>query len=690
MDPRKILSGNGEYEFVPAEVVSVDYNTVDRLRVYSVLCKILNSSPSSAPTTVIQARPLYANIKQIPINGEIVLVCKAPSRYFSIAGNTLEYYYTFPVSVLSSVHHNGLPGANSVSFYPKTQEQQTREASLGITPSRQQKNENPIKIDPSFPERLDVFPLQPFSGDLILEGRWGQSIRFGSSVDTRRKYQIDPTWEVGQGSTGNPITIISNGTNPNKNEKQNNDFHMENPDVDDSSIWLTSGQAVNFTPASTYTPSIFDKQIGLFKKNKFAGNQVIISSDRLIFNARNQEIVGFAKEGIGFSSEKVIGLNGKNLVEIESNKISLGFNATSPIILGDRLIDLLDSLMRTIVQMNKSIQMMTHPTGVGPSGTPINSGDYASYVIDLNKLISNLPKIASKFAFVNEKAGGPSDADKSRHEQIKDNNFVTKPVTPKKGGSEQNTVNRETATKTNDFIAAADDSPIAPTNVPPGTLVPGSPRDNSLKRKVLKGKYGSIYTSNNSKNSPFIMVYGGIRLSNGREPDTYMMDYFTTAKTGEYNIYNRKNVSSTDAVNAYNEATELIKQTGITPSSYVLYCFSGGNGNGCAKILRQTSNVWNKIYIVGPWLGGGPGGQELLDVYLPEIEKDPSKFLLSTVGGWNDGGDAGKSKQSLSQKRELINAFKPNRVIVGKNHMEQNDVVITKLVAENPVDFVRI
>lgn len=689
MDPRKIPTSNGEYEFAPAEVVAVDYTTVDRMRVYGILCKLLNSS-FGAPSTVIQARPLYANIKQIPINGEIVLICKAPSRYFSLAGNTYEFYYTFPVSVLSSVHHNGLPGANSVSFYPKTREQQTKEASLGIAPNRDQKTENPMKIDPSFPERLDVFPLQPFSGDIIFEGRWGQSIRFGSSVDTRRKYQVEPTWEVGQGSTGNPITIISNGTNPNKNEKQNNDFHLENPDVDDSSIWLTSGQTVNFTPASTYTPSIFDKQIGLFKKNKFAGNQVLISSDRLIFNAKEQEIVGFAKEGIGFSSEKVIGLNAKNLVEIESGKISLGFNATSPIILGDRLIDLLDSLMRTLVQMNKSIQMMTHPTGVGPSGTPINSGDYASYIIDINKLISSLPKIASKFAFVNEKSGGPSDADKSRHEQIKENNFVTKPVTPKKAGSEQNTVNRETATKTNDFIAAAEDTPVKPTIVPPSVPVAAENSNNSLKRKVLKGKYGSLYTSNTSKNSPLIVVYGGIRLSNGREPETYMMDYFTTEKTGEYNIYNRKNVSSADAVNAYNEASKLAEETGIKPSSYVLYCFSGGNANGCAKILRQTSNVWSKIYIVGPWMGGGPGGQELLNVYLPEIEKDPSKFFLSTVGGWNNGGDAGKSKQSLSQKRELISALPSERIIVGKNHMEQNDSVITKLIAENPVNFSRI
>ncbi len=439
MNFQKIILNAQEYEWAPAEVVSVDYETSDPSRLYTIQCKFLNSDSSNSPTDLIQARALNANIKQIPIKGEVVFVCKAPTPYHSGAGYGREYYYTTAISIRSSVHHNGLPGANKVILDDRTNAEKSSDASLGLTNKLTDRTDVKETIDPTFPERLDVFPIQPYSGDIIIEGRWGQSIRLGSTVDTRRRYQKNPSWGIGTGATGNPITIISNGTNPKSNEKTYNQFHIETPDEDDASIWLTSGQSVKFTPASTYTPSIFDKEIGLFRKNVFGGNQIILASDRIIMNANKQEIVGFAKEGIGFATEKTLALNAKNIVELEGGRISLGFNATSPVILGDRLIEVLKSLMDILIDMNQSITKMTHPTGVGPSGTPLNSGDYVSYVNGISKLINSLPKLASKFVFVNEFSGGPSSKDKNVFKELKQNNFVVK-VPEKQRGDRSGTV----------------------------------------------------------------------------------------------------------------------------------------------------------------------------------------------------------------------------------------------------------
>lgn len=433
MNFQKIILNAQEYEWAPAEVVSVDYETFDPSRLYTIQCKFLNADSSNSPTDLIQARALNANIKQIPIKGEVVFVCKAPTPYHSGAGYGREYYYTTAISIRSSVHHNGLPGAGKVILDDRTSTEKSSDASLGLTNKLTDRTDVKETIDPTFPERLDVFPIQPYSGDIILEGRWGQSIRLGSTVDTRRRYQKNPSWGIGTGATGNPITIISNGTNPKLNQKTYNQFHIESPDEDDASIWLTSGQSVKFTPASTYTPSIFDKEIGLFRKNVFGGNQIILASDRIIMNANKQEIVGFAKEGIGFATEKTLALNAKNIIELEGGRISLGFNATSPVILGDRLIELLKILMDTIIDMNQSIINMTHPTGVGPSGTPLNSGDYVSYINGINKLINNLPTIASKFVFVNEFTGGPNQSDKNKFNDLKNNKFVVK-LPSKQGG----------------------------------------------------------------------------------------------------------------------------------------------------------------------------------------------------------------------------------------------------------------
>ena len=436
---QKISLSSEDFEWAAAEVVSVDYENLDPSRQYTIQCRILNSGAARNPSDLIQARPLNSNIKHIPLKGEIVMVCLAPTAYHSGASFGREYYYTNPVSIQSSVHHNGLPGANTVVLGSLNNNINSSNSTLGLPRKLTDVRTVKSTIDPTFPERTDVFPIQPYSGDIIFEGRWGQSIRLGSTVDTRRRYQRGPNWGIGTGATGNPITIISNGTNPKKLEKSFNQFHIESPDDDDASIWLTSGQSVKFTPASKYTPSIFDKQIGLFRKNLFGGNQIILASDRIILNANKQEIVGFSKAGIGFATEQTLALNAGNILELESRRISLGFNATSPIILGDRLIDLLKGLMDILLDMNQSITQMTHPTGVGPSGTPLNSGDYVAYANNISRLINTLPTISSKFAFVNEFSGGASSGDTSRFNESKDNNFNVK-LPERQGGDKPSSV----------------------------------------------------------------------------------------------------------------------------------------------------------------------------------------------------------------------------------------------------------
>lgn len=431
---QKINLNSQDFEWAAAEVISVDYENLDPGRQYTIQCKLLNSGVARSPSDLIQARALNSNIKQIPIKGEIVMVCLAPTPFHAGASYGREYYYTNPIGIQSSIHHNGLPGANSITLTSRDNNQNSENSQLGIPRKLTDRTIVKSKIDPSFPERDDVFPLQPFSGDIIIEGRWGQSIRLGSTVDTRRNYPESPNWNIGTGATGNPITIISNGTNPDKTKKTFNQFHIESPDEDDASIWMTSGQSVRFSPASSYTPSIFDKEIGLFRANYFAGNQIILSSDRIVLNSKKQEIVGFAKEGIGFATEKTLALNAKNIIELEGGRISLGFNATSPLILGDRMIDFLANIIDLLVKMNESITKMTHPTGVGPSGTPSNSGDYVSYVNKLQRLRSSLPSLASKFAFVNEFSGGASSSDTKRFNDSKNSNFQVK--LPEKGSGD--------------------------------------------------------------------------------------------------------------------------------------------------------------------------------------------------------------------------------------------------------------
>jgi hypothetical protein len=146
---------------------------------------------------------------------------------------------------------------------------------------------------------------------------------------------------------------------------------------------------------------------------------VLIASDRIVFNARKQEIIGFSKEGIGFSSEKGISLDGKQVVEIESEqKISLGINAIEPVLLGKRTMNWLNDLCTILMNITNAITQQTHPTGTGPSGIPINVGDFSAALSDLGQLKGQIRKLPSQLAFVNEKSGGPSESEIAESEQL--------------------------------------------------------------------------------------------------------------------------------------------------------------------------------------------------------------------------------------------------------------------------------
>lgn len=401
---QKILVNGVEYDLYPAQVVSVDYSGFNREYLYSIRCNLIGPYLSISPNNVVVAKPLDINIKNIPISGEIVMLMKAPNAYNTPSRNSSDFYYTNAVSLQGSVHHNGLPGVNEFLLNKNPNNKNTRNNSEdGIVVKTSELSGVTKTIDPLFPERLDVFPLQPYPGDILIEGRFGQSIRLGSTINDNEKYPLSPYWQEGTGASGNPIIIISNGTNP-KKEKKYNTFILENIDEDDSSIWLTSGQSISFKQASNYTPSIEDKGIDLFKKNGYAGNQAIIASDRIILNARNQELIGFSKEGIAFSSNKIFSIDSRNLFEVESAKINLGLNAKEPALMGDTtgvwLADLCDLLKQIIDQ----IKLITVPTGVGPSGTPINSANFTSLNSSVQSLSNRIDELKSTLVFLNKKS----------------------------------------------------------------------------------------------------------------------------------------------------------------------------------------------------------------------------------------------------------------------------------------------
>jgi len=205
--------------------------------------KVNSNESSSNLDNLNRARPLFSFVKYFPLQNEVVLVLNTTSRnvYKDVGGDGafISTYYLPNINIWNNAHHNALPIEGSLKSRANSQE-----ASLGI----QQNNveTNVVTLGDYFAENPDLKNIQPFEGDLILEGRFGNSIRFGSSTPRGKN-----NWSE-NGSIGDPVTIIANGQ-----PQVTGDTILEDINSIDSSIFMLSNQNINnFTPASLNLQSL--------------------------------------------------------------------------------------------------------------------------------------------------------------------------------------------------------------------------------------------------------------------------------------------------------------------------------------------------------------------------------------------------------------------------------------------------
>jgi hypothetical protein len=171
------------------------------------------------------ARPLFNNFSQYPTVNEIVYVLGGPNLNYNDKGNFSNYYFP-PLNINGSPNHNAHPNGF-------TQEELIAQAETSLD---------------YFKENTNIRPLLPYLGDIMLEGRYGNSIRFGSTISGSH---VPNNWS-NEGSQGHPITIIRNGQT-NDTQKAGYEHILEDINEDDTSIYLCSNQQItNFQKAGTY------------------------------------------------------------------------------------------------------------------------------------------------------------------------------------------------------------------------------------------------------------------------------------------------------------------------------------------------------------------------------------------------------------------------------------------------------
>ena len=197
-----------------------------------------NSNPEGVNSNKLVAKPLFSNIKNYPLVGEIVLIVMGPSNRLNDSAGEKDYYYISQANLWNSQHHNAFPNLADYSKVVQEVSGDYTNAEAGET-SQENADIPQFPLGETFKERSNIKPLLPFEGDFILEGRWGQSIRFGSTVTELPN--VSP-WST-SGVDGDPITILRNGQGT-VDVKEGWVPVVESISTNDSSVYLTSTQVV--------------------------------------------------------------------------------------------------------------------------------------------------------------------------------------------------------------------------------------------------------------------------------------------------------------------------------------------------------------------------------------------------------------------------------------------------------------
>jgi len=315
----------------------------------------ITATTDGSVNSALAAYPLDTNIKRIPIIGESVLIVSTDSA--ETYGGILKtrHYYMNPTGVQSNIHNNALPDAKTLIVEDKSDSYSDTESG---NPNTSGASDSETNLGDGFEERDDVGSLQPLLGDVMIEGRFGHSLRFGHTpIEAGGTH--DPSWESDMAN--DPITILSNGRGAGGSY---NKFIIEDVQSDLSSIWLTSSQKVKLSTSNTLPDGADDQ-------SNFDLPSVILNSDRIILNSKSDYVI----------------LSGAKSVAIATPAWAMDM---------DKMFTLMEGLLQQVADLTSGTA--TFATGVGPTGPATNTAD-------VDKLLSDFQDMAG-----GENAGDDSSA----------------------------------------------------------------------------------------------------------------------------------------------------------------------------------------------------------------------------------------------------------------------------------------
>ena len=283
------LKDNEFYELEMAEVISIllDENDLPELedgsgkdwtKFGTAVVRKINSEVDGPLKGLGSVKPLDPTIYSYPVRGEYVIV----ARY------NQENYYINLVDLLGIPNNNVSPGLSGERTEELTEEDYIYEH---------------FEIDE------DIRKLWPYQGDSIFQGRWGNSIRFGSNIIPDAHGDGDdkpdsPNIIIRAGQLVDADAFGKSGVVQNLKDSPSKPVN-EDINADGSSVWITTDQSIKLDiKGSNASNHVFMTTKQSDDQPKNGGKQIVLNSDRITFNTKQGKILGFSHDGIGFSTQK--------------------------------------------------------------------------------------------------------------------------------------------------------------------------------------------------------------------------------------------------------------------------------------------------------------------------------------------------------------------------------------------------
>ena len=373
----KTIGGTEYHQVENAEVMAIDLNPDKPENVGRVQFRPLSQTGAEIQS-LSWAFPLIPYYRMYPVIGELVVIIDLGGRY----------YWVSILNALNMLNNNLQTNISerNVNIQSQNSSDYKESQASGIPTSETEQTTEPGET--FINQRMKIGILSPNEGDTIIEGRYAHSIRLGNNPESN-----SPNIKISVRELLEKFAI----------DKEDLDKH--------SCIFITTDEILTFNPIGIPIKDVNNPP------SEYNGKQIYITSDRLIFSAKLNEILMFSNKTISLASldnfsvdtdKKIITNSAQNVemnteqqfliqaekeAKIKALKVMIGnMDANEPLVLGNKWKDAM--LILIDVVMNHK-----HPTGTGPSGPLI--------VPELNKLTQLKQSVSNK-------------------EQISDDNFTTK------------------------------------------------------------------------------------------------------------------------------------------------------------------------------------------------------------------------------------------------------------------------